>query len=159
MIGRVYDIGDFKIKVEPDKGGFTYAGDKQCHHRNLVFDENGQTVECEDCKKTVTAWWAFMSLCRQHERVRQTLLNAQEVLHQEQQRNLTHKAAIAVEDAWRRRKMIPVCPHCSKPIMPADGFGKSAVGKHYAADAKPLEFRGDLQVVAGYRAPEDEKGA
>lgn len=155
MTGKIYNIGDFQIEVKPDSGGYTYTGDKQCHHRNLVFDETGQTVECKDCKLQVTAFWAFLMLTKQYKNLLDSIQRQREQLEEEKARNLTHKAAIAVEDAWRRRKMIPICPHCTKPILPADQFGSGLTNREMSqASAKPLEFRAALEVVAGWKADE-----
>lgn len=155
MIGRIYNIGDFKIEVKQDLGGLTFTGDEQCHHRNLVFDENGQTVSCSDCNMQVTAFWAFLMLTKQYKNLIDDIDRQRRQLKEEQERNLTHKAAIAVEDAWRRRKMIPICPHCTKPILPPDRFGSGATNREMSqATAKPLEFRAALEVVAGWKAEE-----
>lgn len=156
MIGRVYNIGDFKIEVKPDCGGFTYEGDKQCHHRNLTFDENGQTVSCKDCELQVTAFWAFLMLAKQYKNLIDDIQRQRDRLAEEQARNLTHKAAIAVEDAWRKRKMIPTCPHCKKPVLPGDNFGAlgGLMSKDRATEGKPMEFRAALEIVAGYKAEE-----
>lgn len=154
MIGRVYNIGDFRVEVKQDYSDVVYSGDKECRHRNLTFDEKGQIVECGDCKKQVTAWWAFLMLTKQYAKMLDKIDSERQTLEEEKKRNLTHKSAILVEDAWRRRKLVPTCPHCTKPILPGDRFGASGVGKPYAHDAKPMEFRGNLEVVAGYKADE-----
>jgi ribosomal protein S27E len=159
MIGKIYNIGDFQIELKPDSNGFTFRGDTECQHRNLTYSETGQIVSCKDCKQQVTAWWAFLNLMKQYQRVRDGIEAQRKQLIAEQERNLTHKAAIKVEDVWRRRKLVPTCPHCAKPILPSDGFGGSAVGKHYAETAKPMEFRTALEVVAGWKADEGEETA
>jgi hypothetical protein len=146
----VYDIGEFKVRVKRDYGGITYAGDKECHHKNLTYDENGETIECDDCKKQITAWWSFLHLVRDFAKIADRHKAAAEQIKLEQQRTLTHKAAIAVEDAWRGRKMIPCCPHCTRPILPGDRFGSSTVNREMTiSSAKPMEFRANLTLLDG----------
>lgn len=153
MMGRVYDIGDFRVEVKQDYGGLTYDKDKECHHRNLTFAEEGQVITCDDCKVQVTAWWAFLSLTKKFADIQQRTQEAYAAVEASKARNLTHKAAIAVEDAWRGRKMIPTCPHCSKPILAQDGFGGSRTNREMSLKfAKPMEFRAGLDVVGGYRS-------
>lgn len=152
-MGRIYDIGDFKVEVKQDYGGLTYDKDKKCHHRSLTFDEEGQVITCEDCKMQVTAWWAFLSLTKRFADIQKRTQDDCDRVEALKARNLTHKAAIAVEDAWRGRKMIPTCPHCSKPILPQDGFGGSRTNREMSLKfAKTMEFRAGLDIVAGYKS-------
>jgi hypothetical protein len=142
---RVYNIGDFRVKVKPDTQGFTFKDDPDCHHRHLVYSEEGQTIECEDCKKQVTSWWAFLKMCRQFKRLADDLERIRKTLEDEKARNLTHSAAIKVEDAWRRRKYQPTCPHCVKPITPMDNFGANKTRN--SDQAKPMKLTPMMAVV------------
>lgn len=152
MITKVFNIDDFRFEVNGDNHGLRFSTDTTCPHENLFFDENGQTVECKDCKKQVTAWWALMAMAGGLKRMRESLDADRKKLEEEKFRNLTHKAAIAVEDAWRRRKFIPTCPHkgCRKPILPQDGFGSMGTlvsRNHYEASALPMEMKPVLEIV------------
>jgi hypothetical protein len=127
---------------------------KECIHHSLLFDENGHTVTCQDCGKEVSAWWAFMKIVERYEKEWNRIKRAQVEIEKAEKRVLTHKAAIAVEDAWRRRKTIPTCPHCLKPILPGERFGSSGgVGRGYGEDAKPMEFKPALTLVEKNGAP------
>lgn len=152
MITKVYNIDEYRIEVNGDNHGIRFSTDKGCPHRHLYFDENGQTVECTDCKKQVTAWWALMAMARGIEQEQRRLQSDRKQLEEEKARNLTHKAAIAVEDAWRRHKYIPTCPHkgCNKPITPQDAFGTRGglVSRaHYGSSALPMEMKPVLEIV------------
>lgn len=151
-MARIYEFADFKIERKTDMHGWTtsFAGkeNQECLHRRLCFDENGHTVTCKDCGKEVSAWWAFMMIVERFEKEWNRLKLAQTEIEKAEKRVLTHKAAIAVEDAWRRRKTIPTCPHCNLPILPGELFGSSGgVGRNYAAGAKPMEFKPVLALV------------
>ena len=142
---NVYNIGDFKVERKPDTQGFTFKGDPECHHKNLEFSEEGQTIECKDCKKQITAWWAFLRMARQFSKLADDLENVRKQIEKEKARNLVHSAAIKVEDAWRRRKYQPTCPHCWKAITPMDGFGGNLNQK--TEEAKPMQLRAAMHVV------------
>ncbi len=129
MITKVFNIDDYRIEINGDNHGIRFSTDKGCPHLRLYFDENGQTVECQDCKKQVTAWWALMAMARGLERQRQSIDSDRKQLEEEKAKNLTHKAALKVEQVWRKLKMVPVCPHCLHAIFPTDGFGDKMVSK------------------------------
>ncbi len=149
MITKVYNIDEYRIEINGDNHGIRFSTDKGCPHLHLYFDENGQTVECQDCKKQVTAWWALIAMARRLDIQRKKIDAERKQIEEEKVRNLTHKAAIAVEKAWRRRKYIPTCHHCRKPINPADGFGSmGGVNKdYYGKQALPLQMRPVLEIV------------
>jgi len=141
----VYDIGDFRVQVKRDTHGFTFKDDPTCHHRNLEFSEEGETIECTDCKKQITAWWAFLHMAKQFKKIADDLENIRKRVEEEKARNLTHSAALKVDDAWRRRVFLPTCPHCFKPITPMDGFGGSKTRSKEGA--KPMQLRPAMHVV------------
>ncbi len=148
MITKVYNIDEYRIEINADNLGIRFSTDKECPHLHLFFDENGQTVECKDCNKQVTAWWALMAMARGLERQRERIEVERKQLKAEQDRAITHKAAISIEDAWRRRLYLPTCPHCNKPILPQDRFGQSICSKeHYGKSALPLVMKPVLKIV------------
>jgi len=151
-MARIYQFAEYQIDRKPDNHGWTFSGrdekDKECPHTHLLFDENGHTVECKDCGKEVSAWWAFMRMVERYENEWKKIERAKAEVEQAEKRILTHKAAIAVEDAWRRRKTLPTCPHCSKPILPVDRFGLGHVDRQYSGkEAKPMELKPNLTIV------------
>lgn len=64
---------------------------------------------------------------------------------------LTLQAAKRVEGAWRRRKMMPACPHCGRGISQHDGFGGSMVNREMENRRRLAENKPRLRVV-----PEDD---
>ena len=153
-MAHIYDFAEFQVERRADTHGWTFSTlgrkdvDFPCPHLHLLFDENGHTVDCKDCGKTVSAWWAFMQLVERFEHEWEKIKNARLEIEAAEKRVLTHKAAIAVEDAWRRRKTIPTCPHCYQPILPGEGFGRSGASQERTAKAaKPIEMRPNLGAV------------
>lgn len=101
MITKVYNIDDFRIEVNVNNHGIRFSTDTTCPHLHLFFDENGQTVECKDCKKQVTAWWALLSMAAGLKRQREALDAERKQLEAEKAKNITHKAALQVEQLKR----------------------------------------------------------
>jgi hypothetical protein len=126
---RIINIEDFRLTIAANNHGFRTSHDTTCPHQHLFFNESGQTVECQDCKKQVTAWWALMAMSEGLKRMREKLDAEREALDAEIAKNVTHKAALKVEHAWRRHNMLPCCPHCLHAIRPEDGFGDRCVSK------------------------------
>ena len=107
---KVFNIDDYRFEVNGDNHGFRFSSDTTCPHKNLFFDENGQTVECKDCKKQVTAWWALMAMARGLKRMREHLEADRKQLEEEKAKNVTHKAALKVESAWRKHHDMALLP-------------------------------------------------
>lgn len=152
-MAHIYNFAEFQVDRKSDTHGWTISmggmgGKADCPHLHLLFDENGHTVECKDCGKEVSAWWAFMSIVERFEHEWNKLKAEKAALEEAEARVLTHKAAIIVEDAWRRHKYVPTCPHCNKPILPIDKFGLSCTSREYAGtSAKPMKLKANLELV------------
>ena len=130
MITKVINIDEYCLTIGQNNHGLRFSTDTTCAHLHLFFDENGQTVECQDCKKQLTAWWALMAMSEGLKRGREWIESEQKRLEEEKSKNVTHKAALKVEHAWRKHHMLPCCPHCLHAIRPEDGFGNHMVDKN-----------------------------
>jgi hypothetical protein len=123
-----------ELSITPKRGGGLITLPNQCAHRNLLAIEDGEVIRCKDCDTQVSAFWAFLRFSREYERFKEDLeIRAKEVIESEK-RGVILKAAQRVEQAWRRRKMVPTCPHCRQPILPTDGFGNSCIRKIHAVE-------------------------
>lgn len=140
MITKIFNIDDFRVEVKAHDHGIRFGGDTTCPHKRLFFDENGQTVECQDCKKQVTAWWALFAMADGLKRMRERIEADQKQLNEEKEKNVVHKAALEVEHAWRKRNMLPCCPHCLHAITATDGFGRG----HFVSKRDPEGARADM---------------
>lgn len=123
------EIGDITITF---KRGTLVAFPGECQHRKLRAEENGEILICLDCDKQISAWWALMRFSRQVSDWKDNMDSRAKSLADAEARGVILLAAQVVEKAWRRRKMVPVCPHCKNPILPTDGFGRMNVRKLHA---------------------------
>jgi hypothetical protein len=123
MTDKVITIGELRIRRKER----AYHDDKTvCHHRNLVSDDEGEILTCEDCQKQVSAYWVAHQVIRNAEDEHRKISDQQERLTHERSLVIHLIAAKKVEEAWRR-KMAPCCPHCRVPILPEDGLGRAQV--------------------------------
>ena len=127
MDDNVVHLGDFAIKRKDSK----FAYPKTCQHLNLTLDDHGQTVKCDDCGDQVSAYWAITSMAAHVDREWKKINSAFEKLKKDQQSAIHLTAARKVEAAWRKRDMLPCCPHCGEGIAPEDGFGGSMINKRF----------------------------
>lgn len=144
-LGKVIKIGSLQ----------EWCGFKRCHtlpatgacaHRRLDFEENGEIVNCGDCGKQVSAVWALRLLLTLCEDEWQKIKSARTALEEDEQKAITLRAALRVQHAWRRRHLVPSCPHCHRGILPGDGFGNGAVNPDYYP-SKPIEFRAESKAL------------
>lgn len=124
MDDRVVAIEDLRIARRQRP-----PGEKTCGHRRIVLDDNGEIVTCSDCGVQVSAFWALKMLTAVWGDAQKKLNAAHERLRTDREGILHLTAARKAEEAWRSRTMVPVCPHCSRGILAADGFGFSLMSK------------------------------
>lgn len=120
----------------------------ECRHNNLLAEEHGEIVRCSDCQAQVSAYWALMRFGEQYRQHLQVLDAQRQSLNDDIEKAKHLRAAVKIEEDWRRRKFIPTCPHCRKPITSEDRFGSSQVNRErYGQGALPMEFKPVLKIV------------
>jgi len=129
MSDNVVQFGDLYFKA---RGRRVAWEQDRCAHKHLTLDSNGDMVMCDDCGKQVSAFWALQTIVDQWGQHARAIERRQERLNDEVKSVVHLIAAKKVERAWRSRKMVPICPHCSEPIFPEDGFGESNVNREIA---------------------------
>jgi hypothetical protein len=102
---------------------------KQCPHLNLTMDDHGQCVECDDCGAQLSAYWVLNMFRDRYEKAFTQLGHKEQRLEQLRQDNLHLIAAKKVEAVWRKRDVLPCCPHCGEGIAASDGLGETMIGK------------------------------
>ncbi|MDQ7982262.1 hypothetical protein QYH69_34115 [Paraburkholderia sp. SARCC-3016] len=126
-MAEVIDLGEYRVERKPHR-----PFDGTCQHKHLTVDQNGGIITCDDCGKQIDAFIALNLMLDSYSKYWAKLNSKDKSLQEQAHRQLHLKAAQRVEDAWRGRKMIPVCPHCSEAIFPDDGFGSTLVNREIA---------------------------
>jgi len=119
---REVAIGD--VTITGKRGGTLIEMQGECPHKRLQAAEDGEILTCLDCDRQVSAWWALMRFARQVDKWKESIESRAKEIEDASKRTVVLRAALKVEEAWRRRKFKPCCPHCHKPIGPEDGFGR-----------------------------------
>ena len=104
---------------------FTSARDGECQHKRLQYIDHGELILCLDCEKQLSAVWALKRYFTEYERACERREDQEAQIKADSEKLVVHRAALAVQDAWRALKFVPTCPHCHKAITPPDGFGNS----------------------------------
>ncbi len=111
---------------------------KPCLHINMSYDPLNEYVGCTDCGIQLQPFKAFMLLVEGYGRaIRDLDARRRRLLELEEYSDLSLlKATRKVDKAWRRKNMLPTCPHCNQAIAPEDGFGDHAVNKRLVLEAR-----------------------
>lgn len=126
-MNNVLNLGDYRFTRANTRDPFKFS--KDCRHKHLTLDSNGEIVKCDDCKAQVGAFWALQMIVASWDDWYSKLQRARDDAQKVASSQVVLKAALVVQDAWRSRTMAPTCPHCQKAILATDGFGRSRVNK------------------------------
>lgn len=126
-MSNVVNLGEFRFSKTDTNSYGLKTGD--CQHKHLTMNAHGETVTCDDCKMQVSAYWALGYFVSNWDRWTRELARQRDELHELAGKQVTLKAALDVERAWRSRTMAPTCPHCHAAILPTDGFGRFRTNK------------------------------
>jgi hypothetical protein len=126
-VAEIIDLGEYRVERKPHR-----PFDGSCQHKHMTVDQNGGIITCDDCGKQIDAFVALNIMLDSYAKQWSKLQAQQTRLGEQEHRQLHLKAAQRVEDAWRSRKMVPICPYCSEAIFPEDGFGSTNVNREMA---------------------------
>lgn len=121
---NVIQIGDFRIA---QKQRSWLRSKSECRHLSIELDDNGGLVKCSDCKESLSPYWALSHLAEQFNSAYKKVEARAARVEEDKSANIHLIAARVVEKAWRRKQMVPTCPHCSCGIKPTDNFGHSLI--------------------------------
>lgn len=127
MSDNIIQLDD--LRVTRRKHNPYLPASKQCPHINLTMDDHGQCVECDDCGAQVSPYWALDMLSKRYEKACRQLEHKEQRIDQLRQNNLHLIAAKQVEEVWRKRDVLPCCPHCGEGIAASDGLGAMIISK------------------------------
>jgi hypothetical protein len=125
----VVDIGDYRVSR-----GMTRRPYSACKHRRLLYDTRERRVWCKDCEHEVESFDAFAGLVAQYAAAADELRRRRERLEEAETFQARALATMELDKVWRKRKMVPACPHCHNGLFPEDfknGVG-TMLGRDYA---------------------------
>lgn len=133
----VVDIGDIRVSR-----GMTRRPHSSCSHRRMAYDPKERRIWCKDCERDVDAFDAFVILTEQYHGAYDRLKDEQQKLVEAKSFNIRSVAAKAVDEAWRKKKTVPACPHCSNGLFPEDFVnGVGLIGREFALARRKVTKR------------------
>ncbi len=133
----VVNIGDLRVAR-----GLTRRPAASCRHVRLNYDPRERRIWCKDCEKDVDAFDAFCLLTEQYHLAYERLQDDRQKLTEAQAFNCRTIAAKNIDEAWRKRKLVPACPHCSNGLFPEDFVkGVGMVGREFALARRKVTGR------------------
>lgn len=115
---KVVQIEDLRVAR-----GLTRRPASSCRHKQLVYDQNERRIHCSDCKSDIEPFDAFLQLVERFSAAHSEIDRRRRKLAEAETFQLRSRAAKVMDEAWRRQKTAPLCPHCSNAILPEDVVG------------------------------------
>lgn len=112
---KVVDIGDLRVARGMSRRPFS-----TCKHRPLVFDTKERRIWCKDCESNIEPFDAFLQIVEMFDRAAKDIERRQAEVAAAREHSILRIAAKKMDEKWRRKKMVPACPHCGSGIFPED---------------------------------------
>lgn len=124
----VVDIGDLRVAR-----GLTRRPVAVCKHLRMTYDPRERRVWCQDCETDVDSFDAFMEIVERYASATKHLERRANEVREAEAFAIRSRAAKVMDEAWRRRSVVPTCPHCRAGLLPEDILkkGLSVVSTEY----------------------------
>jgi hypothetical protein len=123
---KVVDIGDIRVSR-----GLSRRPWSACKHRSMRYDEKERRVWCADCETDVEGFDAFLIVCQHFSAAANRLEKERAAIEEAKSHNLIRIAAKRMDEHWRRKNMVPACPHCNAGLFPEDVPKMSSVNREW----------------------------
>lgn len=112
---KVVDIGDARVKR-----GKSRRPIGSCGHKNMHYDPAERRIWCADCESDVEGFDAFVVLVENFHRQERRMKDREEKVVAAEETTLVSRAARVMDEYWRKRSTVPLCPHCCTALLPED---------------------------------------
>ena len=129
---KVVQIEDLRVAR-----GLTRRPGSSCKHKKLVYDDKERRIWCSDCEAEVEPFDAFIGIVEVFSAGMNSLKRRRSELDEAEKFQIRSRAAKVMDEAWRSKKMAPLCPHCMTAILPEDvASGVSSTSKALVVAAR-----------------------
>lgn len=115
---EVIDLAGIRVQWGLEKIG-KYHPDA-CKHTKLVYSSESRRVWCDDCKRTIENFDAFMVLVNGFERMEADARRKMKKADEAMSDTIHRRATKAIDKAWSSSLPAIGCPHCRKGLLPED---------------------------------------
>ncbi len=119
---KVVQIDDLRVAR-----GLTRRPASSCRHKQLVYDQSERRVWCKDCETDVEPFDAFFGVVQVWEQASNQHKRRERELAATEAFTIISRAAKVMDQAWRKKSMVPLCPHCGDGLLPGDVVGGVAM--------------------------------
>lgn len=123
---KVVDFGDLRVARGMSRRAFA-----TCKHKPLFYDQKERRIWCRDCESNVDAFDAFLLLVEQFHYAAADIERRREEVRKAREHNIIRIAARQMDEHFRRRNMVPACPHCHTGILPEDVGRMGSVSREW----------------------------
>lgn len=117
--GDVIDFGEVRLKAKGSR--FSATG---CQHLTCEIDADAGTLTCAECGVSVSPFSRLLLIAENRkaikERDNEYRRRISDLFQQVRNYRPHLRAAKALEEVWRGRRMAPCCPHCHTGLLPED---------------------------------------
>ena len=131
---NIIQLGEYIFKEGRRRNRFKNGED--CPHKTITYCSESKRVWCVDCESTLDTFDCFERLLNQWDQNIHIINKRFEKVKAAEEHTLRSRAAKALDDIYRRRKMVPACPHCKRGLLADDWL----TGHQYTV-SKELEIR------------------
>ena len=140
---KIVDIGDVRVSR-----GMSRRHVSSCKHRQVTYDQRERRIWCRDCETNVEPFDAFLMIVEHFDAADKKAQRMIAEAHEASKFALVSRAAKEIDKQWRRKNMVPSCPHCNAGIWPEEALRMGSVGKEYDK-ARKQRLRESLQNNTG----------
>lgn len=123
---KVVDIGDIRVAR-----GLSRRPHSSCKHRAMAYDQKERRIWCKDCETDVEPFDAFLIICEHFSQAADRLERERKEINEAKDHNIIRIAAKQMDEHFRRKKMVPACPHCHAGIFPEDVAKMGSVNRQW----------------------------
>lgn len=105
---KVVDIGDIRVAR-----GLSRRPNSSCRHRQMRYDQQERRIWCADCETDVEPFDAFLIVCEHFDAATKKIKRERHEVAEAKAHNISRIAAKRMDEMFRRKHMVPACPHCS----------------------------------------------
>lgn len=115
---KVIQIDDLRVAR-----GMTRRPRTSCRHKQLVYDSSERRVWCQDCESDVEPFDAFVGVVEVWAAANSRLKRRQQEVAEAEAFSIISRAAKVIDQLWRSKRSVPLCPHCHEALLPGDVVG------------------------------------
>ena len=113
---HVIDLAGVRVRW-----GLPPARKPTCDHTALVYNQQERRVWCENCRRGIENFDAFMAVVHHFEKMEHDAQRKIDKANEALKAQIHRRATKAVDKAWSRQGGMAIsCPHCQGGLLPED---------------------------------------